>query len=153
MVQVHMPTNSITSKMYSSLSHCLQICPHMSSLALLLNWQGCTETSLLCDFILHNQSRLMSRMEKLEKSNHSFSRESNGVSQADTQSLDRHWGSGVFWVLQVHLFSHFWLFTHQERSANPTCNINGGKGEGELNTTMGSGKSHTEGVSTYPRRK
>lgn len=100
----------------------------------------------------------------LEKSNHSFSKESNGVSQADTQSLDGHWGSGVFWVLQVYLSSHFWLFTaavktlarvctHRERSANPTSNINDGKGEGELNTTMESRKFHTEGVSTYPKRK
>lgn len=68
MVKVYMPTNSITSKNYSSLSHCLQICLHMTSLTLLLNWQGCAETSLLCDFTLHNQSTplwvLMSRMEK-----------------------------------------------------------------------------------------
>lgn len=94
----------------------------------------------------------------LEKSNHSFIRESNGVSQIDNQPWqtlregtpqtirEPCLGSGVFWVLQVYLFSHFWLFTaavktlarvciHQERSVNPTCNINDGKGEGELNAT------------------
>lgn len=60
--------------------------------------------------------------------------------------------------------SPLWLFTaavktlarvctHQERSANPTSKITDGKGEGELNTTMESGKFHTEGVSTYPKRK
>lgn len=55
-------------------------------------------------------------------------------------------GSAVCRVLQVNLFSHFWLFTvskedlakslhPKERSANPVSNMNESKEERELNAT------------------